>query len=201
MNALQSGPLEHFWAPFLDGLVVNFEIALLTLVIGGVLGAVCAWLLDRGQLVGVPVNLVVGGMRAAPTFVIMFFLLNALPSDAAVSALLIVVIALVPYEAAYVCDALQDWRRQLASGNRAGNLLLLPNIARSFFVLVMSSSVGAAIGVHEGIAVILQTADKLPTLSDKSLVFAVGIVCFGAPLQLGFAALRAAQTRLVRVAA
>src|SRR5207248_9833097 len=77
-------------------------------------------------------------------------------------------------------------------------LLFLPNIARAFFVLVMSSSAGAAIGVPEGIAVILRQAERLPSLGDKLVLFAVGVIFFGIPLQAGFALIRLAQRRLSR---
>jgi hypothetical protein len=40
----------------------------------------------------------------------------------------------------------------------------------------MSSSAGAAIGVSEGITVILRQADLLPSLDDRLVLFALGIV-------------------------
>jgi tripartite-type tricarboxylate transporter receptor subunit TctC len=52
-------------------------------------------------------------------------------------------------------------------------------------VIVMSSGAAAAIGVPEGISVILRESALLPTLGDRLVVFAVGIVLFGVPLQLG----------------
>jgi hypothetical protein len=64
----------------------------------------------------------------------------------------------------------------------------------------MSSSAGAAIGVTEGIAVILHQAEYLPTLGDRLVLFAIGIAFFGVPLQLGFAALTLIQRRLGRIA-
>src|SRR5204863_5576973 len=69
-----------------------------------------------------------------------------------------------------------------------------------FFVLVMSSSAGAAIGVTEGIAVILHQSEYLPSLGDKLVLFAVGIAFFGVPLQVGFALLTLIQRRLGRIA-
>ena len=74
-----------------------------------------------------------------------------------------------------------------ARGSPLGALLFLPNITRAFFVLVMSSGAGAAIGVPEGIAVILRQAEQLPSLGDRLVLFAIGIVFFGIPLQAGFA--------------
>ena len=49
------------------------------------------------------------------------------------------------------------------------------------FVLVMSSSAGAAIGVTEGITVILRQAEQLSDFNDRLVLFAIGIVLFGIP--------------------
>src|SRR5262249_38752080 len=142
-------------------------------------------------------------MRAAPTFVMMFFLLNAIPGDAtlfgygvAPSGLVTVALSLVPYSAAYVADNGGEALRLLRGGSPLGALRFLPNIARCFVVLVMSSSTGAAIGVTEGIAVILQKAEQVSSLSEKLMLFAVGIVCFGAVLQAGFALVSLLHRRL-----
>ena len=62
----------------------------------------------------------------------------------------------------------------------------------------MSSSAGAAIGVTEGIAVILREAVLLPTLGDKLVLFAIGILFFGVTLQAGFALMRLLQRYLGR---
>jgi hypothetical protein len=144
-------------------------------------------------------------MRAAPTFVVMFFLLNAIPRDAALfgvplalSGIMAVALSLLPYAAAYIADAGVEALEQLRRGSPLGSLLFLPNVTRAFFVLVMSSSAGAAIGVPEGIAVILRQAETLPALGDKLALFAVGIVFFGIPLQAGFAIMTLFQRRLSR---
>ena len=91
--------------------------------------------------------------------------------------------------------------RRCASGvaaRRSGALLFLPNITRAFFVIVMSSGAAAAIGVPEGISVILREAALLPTLGDRLVVFAIGIVLFGVPLQIGLALMRWLQRELGR---
>jgi len=91
--------------------------------------------------------------------------------------------------------------RQLRAGSTLGALLFLPNLTRAFFVLVMSSSAAAAIGVTEGITVILRHAEQLPVLGDRLVLFATGIVLFGIPLQAGFAIMSVIQRRLsLRVA-
>jgi hypothetical protein len=188
----------NFLPAFLSGMAVNFEIGGMALAFGLGVGILLALARLQGGLVRRAAGLIVALMRAAPTFVVMFFLLNALPHGG-MSGMMIVAISLVPYAAAYVADSGVDAIGQFRAGSSLC-FLFLPNIARAFFVLVMSSSAGAAVGVTEGIAVILRQAEKLPTIGDKLLLFAIGIACFGIPLQIGFAAVRLIQGRLGRIA-
>ena len=67
---------------------------------------------------------------------------------------------------------------------------------RAFFVLVMASSSGAAVGLSEGIAIILRHAEPLSSLQDKLLLFGMGIACFGIPLQAGYILVGFVQRRL-----
>jgi His/Glu/Gln/Arg/opine family amino acid ABC transporter permease subunit len=198
-----------FLPTFLAGMTVNFEIAAASVAIGLLVGLplACARASASRAAVGLALTLV-GLMRAAPTFVVMFFLLNAIPRDAtllgapfALSGVMAVALSLVPYSAAYIADAGADAVRQLRAGSTLGALLFLPNLTRAFFVLVMSSSAAAAIGVSEGITVILRHAEQLPTLGDRLVLFAIGIVLFGIPLQAGFAIMSFIQRHLsLRVA-
>ena len=187
-----------FLPTFLAGMTVNFEIAAASVAIGLLVGLplACARASASRAAVGLALTLV-GLMRAAPTFVVMFFLLNVIPRDAiALSGVMTVALSLVPYSAAYAADAgveaLQQWRR----GSHVGALLFLPNMTRAFFVVVMSSGAAAAIGVTEGISVILRQAELLPSLGGRLVLFALGIVMFGVPLQLGFAFIRWLQRAL-----
>jgi hypothetical protein len=138
----------------------------------------------------------------------MFFLLNAIPRDASLfgiplvlSGVMTVAVSLVPYSAAYIADAGVDAIRHMRAGSREGALLFLPNVTRAFFVLVMSSSAGAAIGVTEGISVILRQAEKFHDFGDRLVLFAVGIVMFGIPLQIAFALIGIVQRRAGRAVA
>ncbi len=198
--------IAHFLPQFLAGMAINFEIAALSLAIGLALGLLLAWARIAGGAAGALAAAIIGLMRAAPTFVVMFFLLNAIPHGAALfglplapSGLMAVALSLVPYSAAYIADAGVAAVLQLRAGSPLGALLFLPNVTRAFFVLVMSSGAGAAIGVNEGIAVILRQAELLPTLGERLALFALGVTLFGIPLQIGFALMRALQRRLSRV--
>jgi ABC-type amino acid transport system permease subunit len=199
MNLVIDQLSSNFLPSFLVGMTVNFEIAAVALALGLVLGALLALARVYGGAAGVAASSVSGLMRAAPTFVVMYFLLNALPRNAAQSGVMIVAMSLVPYAAAYVADSGVDALRQLRSGSPLAAFLILPNIARAFFVLVMSSSAGAAIGVPEGIAIILRQAEKLPSLGDMLVLFVIGVACFGIPLQAGFAVVRLIQRHFDRI--
>ncbi|HYX03991.1 MAG TPA: hypothetical protein VE963_17995 [Reyranella sp.] len=208
MNSLLAELSGDFLPRLLVGMAVNFEIAVIALATGLVLGMLLALGRLRGGAAGVAAASAVTLMRAAPTFVVMFFLLNALPREAslfgmplALSGVMTVALSLVPYSAAYVSDAGLDALRHWRDGSTVGALLFLPNVTRAFFVLVMSSSAGAAIGVTEGITVILRQAEQLHSLDDRLLLFALGIVMFGIPLQLGFALIGLVQRSLGRRAA
>lgn len=192
-----------FLVQLLAGMAVNFQIAAIALVIGLALGALLAWSKLGGGVLGGTATALIGLMRAAPTFVVMFFLLNIIPRDAtlfgigvAPSGIMTVALSLVPYSASYVADNGAEALKQLRAGSTLGALLFLPNVTRAFFVLVMSSSAGAAIGVTEGIAVILREAALLPSLGDKLVLFAIGILFFGITLQAGFALMRLLQRHL-----
>jgi ABC-type amino acid transport system permease subunit len=208
MNALLERLSSDFLPRFLAGMTVNFEIATIALAIGLAVGLLLALGRLSGGVLAMIAASIIALMRAAPTFVVMFFLLNAIPRDAtlfgaslALSGVLTVALSLVPYSAAYVADAGVDAMRHLRAGSSQGALLFLPNVTRAFFVLVMSSSAGAAIGVTEGITVILRQAEQLHDLADRLLLFAVGIVLFGIPLQIGFAVMNWLQRRCGGVAA
>jgi ABC-type arginine transport system permease subunit len=201
--------LGEIWGDFIPSLllamVTNFEISFVALVLGLALGLPLAALrLSGGRAsVGTAATLI-ALMRAAPTFVVMFFLLNVLRDASvfgvklAMSGVMTVAVSLVPYSAAYAADAGLEAMRQWQRGSQLGALLFLPNITRAFFVIVMSSGAAAAIGVPEGISVILRESQLLPSLGDRLVLFAVGIVLFGVPLQLGLALMRWLQRELGR---
>ena len=100
-----------FFTELVAGMAVNLWIATLALALGLLLGSPLGLLQLGGRLQRRIAGAVVGTMRAAPTFVVMFFLLNIIPQDAApfglplvLSGRTIVALSLVPYAAAYVAD-------------------------------------------------------------------------------------------------
>jgi len=201
--------LADIWRDYvpslLAGMVTNFEISIIALLLGLVVGIPFAALRFYGGRASVAfAAIVVSLMRAAPTFVVMFFLLNVVRDISifgmkfTMSGVMTVAVSLVPYSAAYTADAGVEALRQWHRGSPLGALLFLPNITRAFFVIVMASGAAAAIGVPEGISVMVREAALLPTLGDRLVVFAVGIVLFGVPLQIGLALMRWLQRELGR---
>jgi ABC-type arginine transport system permease subunit len=194
-----------YLADLLAGMMVNLQIAAMALALGLGLGLPLGLMQLGGRLQRGLVAPLIGLMRAAPTFVVMFFLLNVVVRDTspsgsgwAVSDRTIVALSLVPYAAAYAADNGREALLHLRGGSTDSALLFLPNIVRAFFVLVMASSAGAAIGVGEGVAVVLREAEGWSSLGEKLVVFGVGVLAFGTAFQIGFALIHLLRRRLAR---
>jgi len=205
MNTLAEILRSDYGPELVAGMLVNFEIAAIALVVGVALGLPLGLVQSGtgfGRRLAAPV---LGLMRAAPTFVVMFFLLNIIPYqlapfgvDITPSDTTIVALSLVPYAAAYAADNGQEAWGQLKAGQTELALLFLPSLVRAFVVLVMASSAAAAIGVNEGVAAVLREADRWPELGDKLIVFGIGVLAFGLVFQAGFLPVRFAVRRISR---
>jgi len=205
MNAIATLSTSPYLPELLTGMLVNFRMAAISLAIGLALGLPISVAIagdGAGRRLTSPL---LGLMRAAPTFVVMFFLLNTIPYRVVVFGLdvtpsdpAIVALALGPYAAAYVADNGCEALRQLKAGQRVLAFLFFPGLLRGFVVLVMASSAGAAIGVNEGVSAVLREADRWPALADKLAVFGVGVFAFGLVFQAGFLPVRFMIHRLTR---
>lgn len=195
--------LPSFLPVFLAGLVVNLEIAFASLVLGLILGLPLAVSLGAGRALAAPAGSLVGLLRAAPTFVVMFFLLNILPREIQIAGhdvqtgLLAVILANAAYAVAYIADNGLVALRALRAGNIAAAVLFLPNVTRAFFVLTLASSMAAAVGTPEAIFVTLRQAERLPALSDQILLFVFVMLFFGAVLQAVFAVINAVRAAIL----
>lgn len=197
--------LPSFIPRFLAGLVVNIEIAVASLLVGAVVGAPLVLMLVSGRLLAVPAGIVLAALRAAPTFVVMFFLLNALPREASLFGMRIgdwglaaVILSQAIYVAAYVADNGVVALRALKAGEYATGVLFLPNLARAFCVVLMSSGVAAAVGTPEAIFITIREAERMPDLGDRAALFLLVMVFFAIVMQSAFALINMARFRLVR---
>jgi len=182
--------LARFLPEFLSGLLVNFQIAICALLGGMLLGALLAAARFHNGLAAAPAAWLVAVMRTVPTFVVMFFLVNVVPGfhlgqrQFAMTPWLAVVLSLTLYAAAYVSDHAVEAMRQLRSGSPVAAMLFVMGLVRAFFVMVLSSGFGAAVGVVEATTVTLRTIETLPKAGDRLLLIALVILVFTACFQL-----------------
>lgn len=197
---------DNFVSAFLLGFLTNLWIGAASLIVGTLLGAPLAWLRHRRRWMGRSATGLTALLRAAPTFVVMFFLLNVMPQDIAVRGwtlplpgAVVVVLALAVYTAGYVSDNLLDTLRYLDAGSVANALLFVPKMLRAFFVLVMASSVGAAIGVQEAVTITLRQTDRLPTIGARILLVIGVILFFSCVMQIASALVGRVTRRLTAI--
>jgi hypothetical protein len=204
MNTFFAQLPPGFLMQVLAGMRVNLQIASLALVIGLALGTPPAFARLRHGVLGAICAGIMGLMRAAPTFVVMFFLLDAIPphiylfgKSFTLSSMMIVVLSLVPFSTYYVAESGAESINQLRLHSPLAALLFFPNLVRAFFVLVMASSSGAAIGVHESITTILRQSERMSDPGDRLALFALGAMLFGITLQTGFALVNLLRRHLI----
>jgi len=197
--ALAQGFLPEMFAGFLVNVQVALSAVLLGLV-GGLPLALLRWHVPRSSVLIRPV---IRLMQAAPVYVIMFFLLNLLPSHipwfgkrllvTGMAALILSqAINMVAYMAENGYQALEHLHRR----EWAQTVLFLPNVMRGFIVVVMSSGLGAAVGVHEVVGVTLRHAQRLPDLADRVALFLMVMAFFVTVFSTANALLRVAVRRL-----
>jgi His/Glu/Gln/Arg/opine family amino acid ABC transporter permease subunit len=198
-----SEQLLRFLPEFFFGLVTNFEIAICALAGGLLLGCPLAAVRQRGGFAASVAGGLVAFFRSAPTFVVMFFLVNVVPFDVswgarklAMTPWLAVVLSLTVYAAAYVSDNLLEAIRQARNGSPVAALLFLMNLVRAFFVMVLSSGFGAALGVVEATTVTLRAIENMPQVGDRLALIAVVMLLLTVCFQTIYQTMNALRRRL-----
>ena len=194
MHDLFSFLPSSFIPELLNGMKVNFQIAFASLIVSLFIGVLLTGVSLMGGFVGKIIAFFIALIRAMPTFLAMICLLYLIPkqidiagSSFSLSGIVIVILSLLPYAVAYVFDNLSESIRQWRRGQMVTALQLLPNLSRMFFILIMSSSAGAAIGVTEGVATLLRYASRLESFQERLVLYAIGILFFGIIMQTAFA--------------
>src|SRR6185503_7244232 len=169
--------LRHFLPELISGFLVNLEVACGAVLVGLAVGLPLALLRDRlpgsYRFIWPCVRL----MQAAPTYVIMYFVLSMLPRDMSlfgvrIGGLAAVILSLSVYMASYIAENFYRALEHLHRDEREHALLFLPNLLRGFFVVVMSSGFAAAIGVSEAVSVTMREAERLHAIGPRILLFA-----------------------------
>lgn len=154
---------------FLYAFRVNLEVGLYSLLGGILLGFPFTWLRFQGGWLRKLTEGFIALLRAFPVFVLMFALLNFLSNsvfvtqyfDANISKT-VLIMALCAYSVTVVSDAAEDSWKHFQKSNYAQALLLIPTLFRIFTILVMSSSIGAAIGVQDAVSYTIARAEEMP---------------------------------------
>ena len=186
---------------FLSAFSLNLQVGMFALLGGILIGLPLTWLIIRGGLIGKASQYLISFMRAFPVFVMMFVVLNFF-SDylhsmyATLESLhkTTLILALCSYSAAVISDATKDSWDHFCRSEHAETLLIIPNLFRIFTILVMSSSIGAAIGVKEAVTYTLIHIDMMSDPLDRSMTVFVVTVFF----MLFFSTFRFAMYWLVR---
>lgn len=178
----------HNFGLFLQAFTINLRVGLLALVVGLLIGFVSATIRFRNK--GATSRLtgfLIGFLRAFPVYVLMFVAVNLLaflgtfealsPNQAAEAAL---IVALSAYTISACSDASLTFLQHRASGQYAQAWLVVPNIIQIYVITVISSSVGAAIGLQEAVTFILNLSETLPTRGERILLVFMAILFFAA---------------------
>jgi ABC-type arginine transport system permease subunit len=159
---------------FLYAFRINLEVGLYALLGGVLFGFPLAWLRTQAGWSRVFAEGLITFLRAFPAFVLMFVLLNIMSNsthwihryvDNVPTITLI--LALSAYATAVISDAAQDSWQYFRQSDTAKAFLLIPNLFRIFTILVMASSIGAAIGVQDAVSYTLSKAEATPDALNR----------------------------------
>jgi ABC-type amino acid transport system permease subunit len=156
-----------------------------SLLVGLVIGIPFAYVWYAGGFIAGLIGVVVGLLRASPVFVFMFLCLNILTqvidggsARASLTPMIALVLALSCYSISVVADTWLDLLKRYGAMTRESIMLAIPVHIRTFVILVMSTSVGAAIGVQEAVMLTLARGDTLSTRQDQIELVSVVLLFF-----------------------
>ena len=175
---------------FLTYFLTNVKIGVISLVLGLLVGVPLALLLHKKNKWLTPVvNTSLFFCRGFPVYILMFALLNSLSADSFFKSfpdetvrLIAIVLALAAFALAAICDLTLVMLTQLAKGQMAEAFLIVPNVFRVFTAVLISSSVGAAIGVSEAVSYTIRVYERFPDRLDRFLLV-LGVTIFFAMFQ------------------
>ena len=170
--------LSEFILNFLSYFLTNIKIGTFSLIGGLLIGMPLAWLLNKNdKWLSRMINVVLFFCRGLPIYILMFALLTSLSTDTLLKAFnddtlrtAAIILALSVYALAAICDLTLVMLVQLAKGQIAEAFLIVPNIFRIFTTLLISSSVGAAIGVPEAVSYTIRVYERFPERIDRFLL-------------------------------
>jgi ABC-type amino acid transport system permease subunit len=174
-----------FAVDFIQAFLVNVSVGFASLLVGLVIGIPFAYVWYAGGFIAGLIGVVVGLLRASPVFVFMFLCLNILTqvidggsARASLTPMIALVLALSCYSISVVADTWLDLLKRYGAMTRESIMLAIPVHIRTFVILVMSTSVGAAIGVQEAVMLTLARGETLSTRQDQIELVSVVLLFF-----------------------
>lgn len=166
-----------FIKEFLSSFVVNLEVAIGSLLLGLVIALPLTYVRRMRGVYATLAEVVIAFFRAFPVFVLLYVLFNASSYQFITNAfgldfleLVIVILALSAYSVTAVSDAMLDSWKKLDSGDLHLAMLFIPNCFRIFTILILASSIGAAIGLRDSVAFSIHEMDLIEDRSQKILL-------------------------------
>ncbi len=160
-----------FIVGFLLTFRVNLEVGFYSLLGGILAGLPLTWLRIKGGWAGKAAEKLIALIRAFPVFVLMFLFFNifseTLHEKSINIANVVLILALCAYATAVISDAALDSWQNIYKGDFNNALLIIPNIFRILTILIMSSSIGAAIGVQDSVSYTLIAIEKMADPVDR----------------------------------
>lgn len=178
--------LPAFILGFIDSFKTNLGIAFIALIIGLLSGAILGFMQSRDASVSKALaSPVISFLRAFPTFVLMFVLWNFIPrtqNQTVINVIsdqeIILILALSAYSISSLSDVIADALHFRYVGDTKRSWLVIPNIFRIYVTLVLTTSIGAAIGVKEAVTYSLIFSDGLVNRSEKIVLLMTASVLF-----------------------
>ncbi len=174
-----------FAVDFIQAFLVNISVGFASLLVGLVIGIPFAYAWYAWGFIADLIGVVVGLLRASPVFVFMFLCLNILTQvidgDSAMASfepMIALVLALSGYSISVVADTWLDLLKRYGAMTRESIMLAIPIHIRTFVILAMSTSVGAAIGVQEAVMLTLTRVETLSTRQDQIELVSVVLLFF-----------------------
>lgn len=181
MTGLSAG----FIPLFLEAFLTNLWVGAAALALGTVTGGPLALLRHGVPVAGRAAGAITALMRVSPAFVVMFFLLNVMPADVRIAGArvlmppsVILILALGVHAAAHISDNFLETLRHRHDSPHAAALRIVPDMMRLFIVLVLLSTIGAAIGVPEAVTATLRQTNLIPGTVGRSLLVTAVILFF-----------------------
>lgn len=175
-----------FLNKFLMGFLVNLKITALCCLVGGIAAVpVAAARLGTNRFFKAIANAFLTLCRAAPVFVVLFFLLGQFTTENETLELWfgdtrvgIAVLAIAPFVVHHFAGHFEDFTFQYWLRDYHGAFVMFPNIARSIIVIFSASCLGAAIGVSEAMSALFIHADSQDSGFLRLCVLAFGALFF-----------------------